>query len=171
MANILFVDCERCTLCGLCVMICSFRHEGEFNPLKARITVNRVIPEGLMVPNVCWQCESPAPCEESCPVEAISRNETTGTLIIDHEECTLCEICIESCPYDNIRRDPDSGVMIKCDLCGGDPKCVKFCLTKALIYDRPEVVDTLRQESALRSLVKPLLKSRETATSKKEKEK
>ena len=127
MSKILFVDCEKCTLCGLCVMACSFKHEGEFNPLKARITVDRVIAEGLMVPNVCWQCESPAPCEEDCPVEAISRNEETGALIIDHDECTNCETCIESCPYDNIKIDPDSDRIIKCDLCDGDPECVKYC--------------------------------------------
>jgi len=65
--------------------------------------------------------------------------------------------------------DISKRIMKKCDLCGGDPKCVKFCLTKALVYDRPEVLDTLRQESALRTLVKPLLKSRETTTIKKEK--
>lgn len=134
MPSMLFVDCEKCTLCGLCEMVCSFKHEGEFNPLKSRVTVNRVISEGLMVPNVCWQCESPAPCEESCPVEAIARDEQTGALVIDHEECTLCEACLKACPYENMRRDPDCGAMLKCDLCGGDPECVKYCAYEALTY-------------------------------------
>jgi len=134
MAKILFVDYEKCTLCGLCIMVCSFKHAGEFNPLKARITLNRNIAEGLMLPNVCWQCESPAPCEESCPVEAISRNEETGALIIDFDECTVCETCIDACPYDNIRKSPDSEEIIKCDLCGGDPECVKYCAYDALTF-------------------------------------
>jgi len=134
MIKILLVDCEKCTFCGLCIMMCSFRHESEFNPLKARITVSRVIPEGLMVPNVCWQCESPAPCEESCPVEAIKRDDTTGALVIDHEECTLCEACVEACPYDNIRKNPDCEEIMKCDLCGGDPECVKYCAYDVLTY-------------------------------------
>lgn len=134
MAKKLFINCERCTLCGLCIMICSLKHEGEFNPLKARITVDRAVSEGLMVPNVCWQCEPPAPCEESCPVGAISRNKETGALIIAKEECTACEICIEACPYDNIRKNPDIEEIIKCDLCGGDPACVKYCAYGALTF-------------------------------------
>ena len=29
--------------------------------------------------------------------------------------------------YDNIKMDPDSDRIIKCDLCDGDPECVKYC--------------------------------------------
>jgi carbon-monoxide dehydrogenase iron sulfur subunit len=156
MGKILLVDCEKCTLCGLCVMMCSFKHENEFNPLKARITVSRAIPEGMMVPNVCWQCESPAPCEESCPVEAISRDEETGALVVDHQECTLCETCAEACPYENIRKNSDCEEMIKCDLCGGDPECVKYCAYEALTYvdETNENVEKLKRiKEEIRQLV------------------
>lgn len=156
MAKILLVNCEKCTLCGLCVMVCSFKHENEFNPLKARISVTRAIPEGLMVPNVCWQCESPAACEQSCPVAAISRDMTTGALVVDHRECTLCETCVEACPYGNIKKNPGCEEMMKCDLCGGDPECVKYCAYEALAYvdgavDNINMLNRIKEE--IRQLV------------------
>ena len=147
MPKVLLVDYEKCTLCGLCVMVCSFKHEGEFNPLKARLTVDRITGEGLMVPKVCWQCEFPAPCEESCPVEAIYRDEKTGALIVNQEDCTLCESCLEACPYDNIKKDPDSEKIIKCDLCDGDPECVKYCAYDALVFtEMSEEVSTRKKD-------------------------
>lgn len=134
MSKILIVDCDRCTYCGLCIMVCSFKHEGEFNPSKARLTVDRAIPEGMMVPNVCWQCDSPAPCESACAMNAIRRIEDTGALVIDYERCSDCGVCSISCPYDNIRISSDTGQKIKCDLCGGDPECVKYCAYAALTF-------------------------------------
>ena len=59
--------------------------------------------------------------------------------------------------------DANRGVMLKCDLCSGDPKCVKFCLPKALVDERSEVIDNLRQNSAVQNFIKPVLKSREIA--------
>ncbi|MDP2645144.1 MAG: 4Fe-4S dicluster domain-containing protein [Desulfobacterales bacterium] len=157
MAKTLVVDCDKCTLCGLCVMVCSVKHEGEFNPLKARITLDRVMPEGMMVPKVCWQCDSPAPCEESCPVEAISRSRANGAVVIDHEICTLCETCVEACPYDNVKLSPDCDKMLKCDLCGGDPECVKYCAygTLSFVDADPE---TLESKNRVKEEIAALLK-------------
>jgi Fe-S-cluster-containing hydrogenase component 2 len=33
-----------------------------------------------------------------------------------------------------IRLDEDTQFPLKCDLCGGDPQCVKFCPTEALVF-------------------------------------
>jgi len=151
-------------------LVCSLSRDGECNPLKSCIRVLKLAEEGIDIPGVCQQCETPL-CADVCPVDAISRDPDTGALIIREEICVGCRACSMVCPYGAITVDISKRIMIKCDLCGGDPKCVKFCLTKALIYDRPEVVDALRQESALRSLVRPLLKSREKATPTKEKKK
>jgi Fe-S-cluster-containing hydrogenase component 2 len=35
----------------------------------------------------------------------------------------------------------ERGQTFKCDLCGGDPQCVRFCETKAIDY-----VDTVKME-------------------------
>ena len=43
-----------------------------------------------------------------------------------------------------VRLDEEAGVCVKCDLCGGAPKCVAVCPTDALTYisDRREVSGT-----------------------------
>ena len=54
------------------------------------------------------------------------------------EDCTGCGACAKACPFNKegtvIRLNGESGIYVKCDLCGGDPKCVPFCPTKALEY-------------------------------------
>ena len=134
MAKVLIAEYENCTGCGLCIMICPFRHTREFNPSKSRRRLLRVPSEGILIPNACYQCVSPAPCEEACPVEAIVRNNETGALVVDYDLCTECEACIEGCPYGNMLQDPETGAVIKCDFCGGDPECVKYCAYDVLRF-------------------------------------
>jgi Fe-S-cluster-containing hydrogenase component 2 len=35
--------------------------------------------------------------------------------------------CLEACPFGAVSFDHEHETAIKCDLCGGDPKCAKFC--------------------------------------------
>jgi carbon-monoxide dehydrogenase iron sulfur subunit len=35
--------------------------------------------------------------------------------------------CVTACIYGGIAIDPQTKKAIKCDLCGGDPACVKAC--------------------------------------------
>ncbi|MGM0689129.1 MAG: 4Fe-4S dicluster domain-containing protein [Bacillota bacterium] len=81
-------------------------------------------------PLVCTQCENPF-CMHSCPVEAISKSEKTGAVLIDKERCTGCGNCEKACPDGMIQLDV-SGKADKCDLCDGDPLCVQYCVPKAL---------------------------------------
>jgi Fe-S-cluster-containing dehydrogenase component len=39
-----------------------------------------------------------------------------------------------ACPFGAITFDEESGKMRKCDLCDGDPACVKHCTTGAIQY-------------------------------------
>ena len=39
-----------------------------------------------------------------------------------------------SCPFGAITYDTDRRSLMKCDLCGGDPQCVRFCPTDALKF-------------------------------------
>lgn len=153
MGKVLLVEYEKCTGCGLCVMICPFTHFEEFNPAKARRKLIRIPREGIIIPDACYQCVSPAPCEEACPVDAIVRNEATGALAIDYNLCNNCESCISACPYDNIMQDPETGAILKCDFCGGDPECVKYCAYDVLRFvDADEHAlarqETLKQETS-----------------------
>ena len=43
-----------------------------------------------------------------------------------NEKCTGCKLCIKACPFGAIQVGPNREIL-KCDLCGGDPECVKYC--------------------------------------------
>lgn len=144
-------DGDKCKGCGCCEMICSLFHEGKCSPSLSRITpVTDQIKLEFSDPVVCEQCDFPA-CYYACPEDAIYIDEKTGSRNIDQEKCTGCEKCMEACPYDppRIKYDPDRNVCIKCDLCGGDPQCVKYCPDGALkivsTEDRPNYPKTEAQ--------------------------
>ena len=64
------IDENMCSNCGLCMQNC---------PYHAIIKI-------------------PVPCEESCPVGAISKDET-GHEVIDFHKCIFCGNCMRSCPF------------------------------------------------------------------------
>jgi carbon-monoxide dehydrogenase iron sulfur subunit len=61
--------------------------------------------------------------------------------------CAGCKMCLLACPSGSIHFDPDAQVSRKCDLCGGDPSCVKFCISGALQFLEEEEAHTGRRES------------------------
>jgi len=51
----------------------------------------------------------------------------TGAILVDQEKCTACRKCIEACPGRIPFLHPKSGKATICNLCDGDPQCVKAC--------------------------------------------
>jgi len=120
---------DLCSGCAICGLACSAREFGGYNPRLANLEIT-LSGDGLTHhPVVCHQCRNPF-CQRSCPVEAISRDEHTGALLVDPEKCTGCGACVSACPLSVIKLV--AGVAHKCDLCGGDPLCVKVCPAGAL---------------------------------------
>jgi [FeFe] hydrogenase (group B1/B3) len=64
------IDAERCANCGICMQNC---------PYHAIIKI-------------------PVPCEEACPVDAITKDEN-GKERIDYSKCTFCGACMRECPF------------------------------------------------------------------------
>lgn len=124
---------DRCTGCCACEVACVARHEGVFGRAAARIRVVKREPIGLDHPNVCRLCIHP-PCVKACPVGALGKDEGTGAVILAEETCIGCGACVEACPFGAADLHPQTGLALICDLCGGDPACVKRCATKAIIY-------------------------------------
>ena len=58
----------------------------------------------------------------------------TGALDLDHDKCVRCMACVAACPFGCALVDEQHDLVVKCDLCGGDPACAHFCPTKALEY-------------------------------------
>ncbi len=150
MAKVLTVDFEKCTGCRLCEVVCSVKKEGVSNPARSRLKVEKWEWEGLYIPMVCQQCED-APCKSVCPVKAISRDEELDRLIVDYEVCIGCRACVAVCPFGAMSFDTVGKKVVKCDLCDGDPQCVRFCEVKAVEFvDSTSVSQDKTRAAALR---------------------
>ena len=119
--------------------MCALSHEKEANYELSRIRIAKNDELGLSSPLPCRQCQK-APCMEVCPVEAIVVDAKTGAKVINYEDCVVCESCLEACPFGSISGVEKNGErkVIKCDLCGGDPLCVKHCETGAIKFMESE---------------------------------
>lgn len=143
MEKVLQVDIEKCVGCRTCEVACSLRNAGESNPTRSRIRIVRYERAGKFhnyVPMVCQQCSDPL-CMEACPVNSISRNKETGAMIVDAETCVGCKVCSMACPIGGVSIDPTTNVAFKCDLCGGDPECVKYCEPEAIKFVPKDKID------------------------------
>ena len=133
MEKVLLMDAQACTGCMQCEMACSYQTEGKFNPIKSRIKVFEFKEQHLFVPYTCTQCAE-AWCMQVCPVDAITVEASTGAKIVSDDVCVGCKVCTIACLFCTINYNPVLGKVLKCDLCGGDPACVKMCPTTALSF-------------------------------------
>lgn len=123
--RVLKADPEFCDGCRMCELVCSLYKSGWVNPYLARIRVVRT-GDGAPRPLICRHCKV-AQCQRVCPVPgAFYERESTGALAIDQFKCTRCLKCVDACPFAALWVAP-SGETLKCDLCDGDPVCVKHC--------------------------------------------
>ncbi len=137
-AKLIDVDPDNCRGCRLCEMACSLKHERECSSAKSRIRVLKESDWAFDCPVFCLHCAE-APCIESCPAEALCRDDQTGAVLVNDEACTGCETCITVCPLHALVLSKEKEIILKCDLCGGDPECVKWCAFGALVLKEVDV--------------------------------
>jgi len=101
------------------------KHEGWMWPEASRVRVFMPFP-GTEVPQLCAQCMD-YPCVASCPVQALSTDPSTKAVLVDREKCTSCGACIKACPGNIPIMHPGDNKATICNLCNGDPECVKVC--------------------------------------------
>ena len=135
MKRILAIYPEQCTGCHSCEMICSLTHDGECNLDLSRIGIIKGNGGGTNenIPVVCQQCGDPI-CADVCVMGAISRNESTGALVVDESLCMGCKTCVIVCPLGGVLYHYKKECSVKCDLCNGEPECVKSCLYGAIEF-------------------------------------
>ena len=149
-SKILKVDYEKCTGCRLCELVCSVKHDHVSNPARSRIRIIKWESEGIYVPVVCQQCED-APCVIGCPAKALTQNEETRRVEVDYNKCIGCRTCVSVCPFGAMHFVNSERKVIKCDLCDGDPQCVRFCEVEAVSFVESKDLGLQRgREAALR---------------------
>jgi carbon-monoxide dehydrogenase iron sulfur subunit len=154
MENVLWVDIEKCSGCRTCEVACSLKNTGQSNPTRSRIRIIRYERQGQFhnfIPMVCQQCSNPL-CMEACPVNAISRNAETGAMVVASDTCVGCRVCVMICPIGGVSIDPMTNVAYKCDLCDGDPECVKHCDPEAITYIPKARADLLMKREKSKKL-------------------
>jgi carbon-monoxide dehydrogenase iron sulfur subunit len=147
MAKILMINHEKCTGCRLCELVCSVSHDGVSNPTRSRINIIKWEAEGLYIPMSCQQCED-APCMTICPVKAISRDRELDYVKIDYDVCIGCRSCVAVCPFGAMGFNVKDKKVFKCDLCEGDPQCVRFCDVKAVEYVDANQLNIIKKREA-----------------------
>jgi len=151
MAKTLYIDYQKCTGCRLCELVCAVFHDGISNPARSRIKVMKWEAEGLYIPMSCQQCQD-APCMNVCPVKAISRDEELGRVFVDYDMCIGCRSCVAVCPFGAMNFNIKDKQVFKCDLCDGDPQCVRFCEEKAIDFLEMDEVSIVKKRNAAERL-------------------
>ena len=129
MKRIIVTEKANCVGCRVCEIVCAASHYKMFNTKRSRIKVPASYP--LPSPPVfCKQCPN-AKCIEVCAADALTKAES-GVILHNEQKCVKCEKCVTACPFEAMFIDITTKYPIKCDLCSGDPHCVKFCGRSAL---------------------------------------
>jgi carbon-monoxide dehydrogenase iron sulfur subunit len=92
---------------------------------------------GIDFPVLCQLCKERF-CTH-CPEGAIQIGEL-GQILVNVTLCNGCGLCEHACPIGAIELYKETPYV--CDLCGGDPGCVKECNLGALLFE-PEKRDTV----------------------------
>ena len=159
MEKMVLVEPEKCTGCRICEMICSFQNSNgnTFNPYQSNIKIIKTEERGVDLPVLCLHCQDPL-CVDICPMGAIKRT-MEGIVKIDQNSCRGCKACLIVCPYGAI--NVVNGKMKKCELCDGDPMCVKWCPTDAIMTTKSGSSEIPRSKKMIESLIRLVVDGRE----------
>ena len=135
--DVLIIDPHRCVGCEICESVCSFAHDGIFNPINSRI--NRVRIEPIINTTInCLKCTDPE-CVTACDLNALKQDPETGLIIIDNDLCDGCGSCVKYCPFGAITLHGTTNKALMCDLCTDtkydEPQCVEYCPKGAIFVE------------------------------------
>jgi carbon-monoxide dehydrogenase iron sulfur subunit len=148
----IFANPDECTGCGICELVCTGFHEKKYGVMKSRIR-NVKIGDTIRMPMTCRLCDKP-PCVAVCARDALRQDTNTGVIIVDEKRCTGCGWCIQSCQFGAILFHPTKRVPIICDLCDGNPACVKECPKEALETTTLDAFSSKIRKSAVKDLIR-----------------
>ncbi len=136
---------DKCTGCRGCINACKFENNTTLDfAVSYRWYVERESgayprPKREFFTLACNHCKEPA-CLAACPVDAISRRENDGIVLIDQDKCIGCQYCVWACPYGVPQFNEVTQKVEKCTFCvhridqGLVPACVQTCVGKAIEF-------------------------------------
>jgi anaerobic dimethyl sulfoxide reductase subunit B len=143
----IFFDQTRCTGCYTCMVACKDWYDigaDAVNFMRVRCIERGTFPDlfAAYLASPCFHCQEP-PCIPACPVDAISRREADGIVIVDRDRCAGVDQCPKKCLKACLWGAPQFGPepnakMQKCQLClerleeGRQTICVEACPMFAL---------------------------------------
>lgn len=117
------VDKSKCTGCLICEVTCSLMHTGQVQREASAIRVKLGhLDHELHQPVTCRQCKKMM-CMKSEKKETDDHLKQSFFWEGDHRKK-------EDCAFGSLFAFGDK--LIHCNLCGGEPECVKSCPTGAL---------------------------------------
>lgn len=117
------VDAQKCTGCHLCEMACSLFHLGVVDLERSAIRIFKDdLGKSINRPKVCPQCKKMV-CLESPLDQGVSEE-------VVKKEWEWPSYRVDYCKPNQIFKVGD--YTYHCDLCGGDPQCVKVCTIQAI---------------------------------------
>jgi anaerobic dimethyl sulfoxide reductase subunit B (iron-sulfur subunit) len=142
-----YYDQTRCIGCYTCSIACKDWHDigaGPVNWRRVKSTERGKFPKPVItfLSLSCNHCAEPV-CVLACPVNAITKREEDGIVIVNRKRClgrdNCGALCKKACPYNAPQfEDEGNAKMQKCDLCldrwieGKKPICVEACPMRAL---------------------------------------
>mgnify|MGYP005865181323 CR=1 FL=1 len=140
-------DAFRCIGCHACHVSCKAENNTlELQTGGANLHYRWVVieetgtfphPKREPISMACNHCARPS-CMPACPVDAISKRESDGIVLIDQEKCIGCGYCEAACPFGAPKLNSNTGKYEKCTMCvhrtsqGLEPACVPTCVGAAL---------------------------------------
>lgn len=138
-----YFDATNCIGCRTCQIACKDRNDLEVGTLFRSVKTYEIgtypAPKMYHFAGTCNHCASPA-CVAVCPTGAMYKDEETGIVLHNDEECIGCQSCVNSCPYGVPQYIEKLGITQKCDTCksirdaGGNPTCVDACIARVLDF-------------------------------------
>jgi len=114
------VDKKKCSGCHLCEMACSLFHLGVLNIEKSAIRIDKDdLSASLNRPVVCRQCKE---------MKCLQEEETTEDL--EKRRFVWNKIRAKRCPFNALSVLGENAY--HCNLCGGNPECIRVCTPKAI---------------------------------------
>jgi anaerobic dimethyl sulfoxide reductase subunit B (iron-sulfur subunit) len=164
MEKTIYIDLNRCSGCGACVVACLDQNDievGEKSEAFRRIrrVENGEYPEVRLtyISMACMHCED-SPCLIGCPTGAIAKDSLTGAIIVKSNICIGCHSCSLACPF-GVPRFGDDDKMQKCNLCtervayGLEPACVRVCPAQALRFGPINTLQNDKEQQAVERIV------------------